>query len=191
MRVGRRDDARSELMRAIQAAEAAGEYRRMLDQLGCGPEHILHVSSSYRYDLMTAHDMRFGMRAFVNRGFVATGGWEALALQINYPDFFGGAKVVSDYLLEKDPLFAQLTVPERMVVLRYLELRALAPDEVLIKPDTTTNYELGLRSLWFDGRLLLAHMARLDKLVAEADHAAARDAAESIAGALESEASRD
>ena len=32
------------------------------------PEHLLHVSSSYRYDLMTAHDMRFGMRAFVNRG---------------------------------------------------------------------------------------------------------------------------
>jgi outer membrane receptor protein involved in Fe transport len=31
----------------------------------------------------------------------------------------------------------------------------LAPDEVLIKPDTTTNYEVGLRSLWFDGRLLL------------------------------------
>ncbi len=33
MRVGRRDDARAELMRAIQSAEAAGEYRRMLDQL--------------------------------------------------------------------------------------------------------------------------------------------------------------
>jgi len=33
MRVGRRDDARSELQRAIQSAEQAGEYRRMLDQL--------------------------------------------------------------------------------------------------------------------------------------------------------------
>ncbi|HET9694571.1 MAG TPA: TonB-dependent receptor [Steroidobacteraceae bacterium] len=31
----------------------------------------------------------------------------------------------------------------------------LKPDEVLIKPDTTTNYEVGLRSLWFDGRLLV------------------------------------
>jgi iron complex outermembrane recepter protein len=30
----------------------------------------------------------------------------------------------------------------------------LKPDEVLIKPDTTTNYEVGLRSLWLDGRLL-------------------------------------
>ncbi|MDH4104725.1 MAG: TonB-dependent receptor, partial [Gammaproteobacteria bacterium] len=28
-------------------------------------------------------------------------------------------------------------------------------DEVLIQPDTTTNYEVGLRSLWMDGRLLL------------------------------------
>lgn len=33
MRVGRRDDARAELMRAIQSANQAGDYRRMLDQL--------------------------------------------------------------------------------------------------------------------------------------------------------------
>jgi iron complex outermembrane recepter protein len=31
----------------------------------------------------------------------------------------------------------------------------LGEDEVLIKPDTTTNYEVGLRSTWFDSRLLL------------------------------------
>ena len=31
----------------------------------------------------------------------------------------------------------------------------LKPEEVLITPDTTTNYELGVRSLWLDGRLLL------------------------------------
>ena len=31
----------------------------------------------------------------------------------------------------------------------------LTPDEVLIKPDTATNYEAGMRSLWFDGRLLV------------------------------------
>ena len=31
----------------------------------------------------------------------------------------------------------------------------LREDEVLIKPDSTTNYEAGLRSLWLDGRLLL------------------------------------
>lgn len=33
MRIGRRDDARAELVRAIASAEAAGEYRRLLDQL--------------------------------------------------------------------------------------------------------------------------------------------------------------
>ncbi len=33
MRVGRRDEARAELMRAIVAADRAGEYRRKLDQL--------------------------------------------------------------------------------------------------------------------------------------------------------------
>jgi hypothetical protein len=33
MRVGRRDDARAELMRSIAAAEQAGDYRRLLDQL--------------------------------------------------------------------------------------------------------------------------------------------------------------
>ena len=60
---------------AVYTAEEAQAYKPrmqafefMLDQLGCAPEHILHVSSSYRYDLMTAHDLRFGMRAFVNRG---------------------------------------------------------------------------------------------------------------------------
>lgn len=51
--------------RAYKPRMQAFEF--MIDQLGCSPEHILHVSSSYRYDLMTAHDMRFGMRAFVNR----------------------------------------------------------------------------------------------------------------------------
>ncbi|MDQ3370847.1 MAG: FHA domain-containing protein, partial [Myxococcota bacterium] len=33
MRVGRRDEARSELVRAVAAASHAGEYRRLLDQL--------------------------------------------------------------------------------------------------------------------------------------------------------------
>ena len=34
---------------------SAFEY--MFDALGCGPEDILHVSSSFRYDLMSAHDL--------------------------------------------------------------------------------------------------------------------------------------
>ena len=40
----------------------------MLDRLGCGPDDLLHCSSSFRYDLMTAYDMGIGMRAFVHRG---------------------------------------------------------------------------------------------------------------------------
>ncbi len=62
-------------LHAVYTAQMAQAYKPrmqafefMLDKLGCAPEHILHVSSSYRYDLMTAHDLRFGMRAFVNRG---------------------------------------------------------------------------------------------------------------------------
>ncbi len=43
-------------------------FEYMLDNLGCGPEDILHVSSSMRYDLMTAHDMGIKNKVFVNRG---------------------------------------------------------------------------------------------------------------------------
>ncbi|MFH7617360.1 haloacid dehalogenase type II, partial [Pseudomonas syringae pv. tagetis] len=40
----------------------------MLDNLGCGPEDILQVSSSFRYDLFSAHDMKIRNNAFVARG---------------------------------------------------------------------------------------------------------------------------
>ena len=43
-------------------------FEYMFDQLGCGPADVMHVSSSLRYDLMTAHDMRIGQRVFVKRG---------------------------------------------------------------------------------------------------------------------------
>lgn len=43
-------------------------FEYMLDQLGCGPEEILHVSSSMRYDLMSANDMGIRNKVFVNRG---------------------------------------------------------------------------------------------------------------------------
>lgn len=56
----------AQMAQAYKPRMQAFEY--MLDTLGARPEEMLHVSSSYRYDLMTAHDMRFGMRAFVNRG---------------------------------------------------------------------------------------------------------------------------
>ncbi|WP_342359310.1 haloacid dehalogenase type II [Terrarubrum flagellatum] len=42
-------------------------FEYMLGKLGCGPGDILHVSSSFRYDLMTAHDMHFAGRCWVNR----------------------------------------------------------------------------------------------------------------------------
>jgi 2-haloacid dehalogenase len=60
---------------AVYTAEQAQAYKPqmkafeyMLDQLGCGPEDILHVSSSFRYDLMTAHDMGIKNKVFVARG---------------------------------------------------------------------------------------------------------------------------
>ena len=40
----------------------------MFDKLNCNPEDVLHVSSSLRYDLMTAHDMGVKHKAFVKRG---------------------------------------------------------------------------------------------------------------------------
>lgn len=43
-------------------------FEYMLDQLGCGPEHILHVSSSLRYDLMSASDIGIRNKVFVARG---------------------------------------------------------------------------------------------------------------------------
>ena len=46
--------------------QAAFEY--MLDNLGCGPEDVLHVSSSLRYDLMTANDIGIRDKVFVARG---------------------------------------------------------------------------------------------------------------------------
>ncbi|MEJ2419361.1 MAG: haloacid dehalogenase type II [Exilibacterium sp.] len=43
----------------------AWEY--MFDQLGCGPEEMMHVSSSFRYDHMSACDLGYGARVYVNR----------------------------------------------------------------------------------------------------------------------------
>jgi len=59
----------------IYTAQDAGAYKPrlqafeyMLDQLGCAPADILHVSSSPRYDLMSAHDLGIQNKVFVNRG---------------------------------------------------------------------------------------------------------------------------
>lgn len=60
---------------AVYTAEEAGAYKPrfqafefLLDSLGCGPEDITHVSSSFRYDLMSAHDLGIRSKVWVNRG---------------------------------------------------------------------------------------------------------------------------
>ncbi|APA90120.1 haloacid dehalogenase type II (plasmid) [Paraburkholderia sprentiae WSM5005] len=50
---------------AYKPLQKAFEY--MFSQLDCNPEDVLHVSSSFRYDLMTAYDMGIKHKAFVNR----------------------------------------------------------------------------------------------------------------------------
>ncbi|SAL46037.1 haloacid dehalogenase [Caballeronia sordidicola] len=50
---------------AYKPLQKAFEY--MFAQLDCNPEDVLHVSSSFRYDLMTAYDMGIRHKAFVNR----------------------------------------------------------------------------------------------------------------------------
>ena len=59
----------------VLTAEETGSYKPqmngfeyMLDTLGSGPEDITHVSSSFRYDLMTAHDLGIKSKVWVNRG---------------------------------------------------------------------------------------------------------------------------
>jgi 2-haloacid dehalogenase len=56
----------AEQAQAYKPRLRAFEY--MFDTIGCGPEHFVHVSSSLRYDLMAAHDLRIGRRVFVDRG---------------------------------------------------------------------------------------------------------------------------
>lgn len=60
---------------AVYTAEQARAYKPrlhafeyLLDQLACGPEEILHVSSSPRYDLMSANDLGVRHKVYVARG---------------------------------------------------------------------------------------------------------------------------
>ena len=55
----------AEQAQAYKPRLQAWEY--MFDQLGCTPEECMHVSSSFRYDHMSAHDLGYGARVFVNR----------------------------------------------------------------------------------------------------------------------------
>jgi 2-haloacid dehalogenase len=55
----------AEEARAYKPRMQAFEY--MFDRLGCGPDRMMHVSSSFRYDLMTASDLGFLAKAFIDR----------------------------------------------------------------------------------------------------------------------------
>ncbi|MBI1774123.1 MAG: haloacid dehalogenase type II [Proteobacteria bacterium] len=57
----------AEQAKAYKPRLKAFEY--MFDRLGCGPADVLHVSSSLRYDLMPAHDLRISNKVYVNRGY--------------------------------------------------------------------------------------------------------------------------
>lgn len=61
---------------AAFTAQQAGAYKPrlqafeyMFDQLGCTPQDVVHVSSSLRYDLIPAHDLKIPRRIYVNRGY--------------------------------------------------------------------------------------------------------------------------
>lgn len=67
---------------AVFTAEQAQSYKPrmrgfefMLDLLNARPEDVLHVSSSLRYDLMTAKDLGIQDKAYVNRGFEPSTPW--------------------------------------------------------------------------------------------------------------------
>ena len=61
-------------------------FEYMLDQLGCAPEDVLHVSSSMRYDHLSAADMGIRNRAFVARGHEPS--WPAMGAR-EIPDIGG------------------------------------------------------------------------------------------------------
>lgn len=61
---------------AVFTAEQAWSYKPrmrgfefMLDSLGARPQDVLHVSASLRYDLMTAHALGIGHKAYINRSY--------------------------------------------------------------------------------------------------------------------------
>jgi 2-haloacid dehalogenase len=84
---------------AVYTAEQAQAYKPrlqafeyMLDRLGCGPEQVLHVSSSLRYDLMPAHDLRITNKVYVNRGYEPSTpyyGYQELKDLSGLPPLFG------------------------------------------------------------------------------------------------------
>lgn len=80
----------AEQAQAYKPRFSAFEY--MFDSLNAGPEHFLHVSSSLRYDLMSAHDLRMAKRVLVDRGHgpaTPEYGYEAVADLSGLPTLLG------------------------------------------------------------------------------------------------------
>jgi 2-haloacid dehalogenase len=44
-------------------------FEYMFDTLGCGPQDVLHVSASYRYDLIPAYGLGIQHKLYINRGY--------------------------------------------------------------------------------------------------------------------------
>lgn len=63
----------AEQARAYKPRLAAFEY--MIEQLGCSPAEMVHVSSSPMYDLRPAHDLGIGQTVLLNRGYEAPQPW--------------------------------------------------------------------------------------------------------------------
>jgi 2-haloacid dehalogenase len=67
-------------------------FQYMLDQLGVGPDDIVHVSSSFRYDLMPAYDLHIRNKVWVNRGHEPSNpyyGYREIASVEELPGLFG------------------------------------------------------------------------------------------------------
>jgi 2-haloacid dehalogenase len=56
----------AEEAQAYKPRMQAFEY--MFGQLGSTPDRMMHVSSSFRYDHMTASDLGYMAKAFIDRG---------------------------------------------------------------------------------------------------------------------------
>ena len=53
----------------IMSNVALQAFEYMFDMLGCGPQDVLHVSASYRYDIVPAYGLGVANTLFVNRGY--------------------------------------------------------------------------------------------------------------------------
>ena len=60
--------AMSEMALASSRKPRLAAFEYMIDQLGATPDDFLHVSSSFRYDLMSATDIGIKNKVFVARG---------------------------------------------------------------------------------------------------------------------------